>query len=579
MSEQPVDKAAQAHSERALLEAHFDAAFYRAKNPDVARSGGDPLSHFIDFGWKEGRDPADWFSTRFYLKSNPDVAGSQVNPFLHYLLFGKEQGRKPVFDASLSDDTIAGAFDAAFYLAQNPDIEIAGIDPLKHFLDHGWQEGRDPNEWFSTRYYMKTHPDVVDLKVNPLLHYLKFGKAEARRTTPPSLGQSRQIFQEHAKATAPGPHFEPLDPDIGKGRTPQAKVLAYYLPQFHAIPENDTFWGEGFTEWRNVARGQPRFAGHMQPVVPRDLGHYCLDDPEVMRAQITMAAAAGVHGFCFYYYRFGDKRVLEKPIEHLMNDASLDFPFTLMWANENWTRTWDGEENQVLLRQDYDPAHDAGLVDDLARHFADPRYMCVGDRPLFFIYRAGHLPEPAAMIANWRALFKERHDMSPLIFMAQGMGDTDPTLFGLDGAIEFPPHKICQDQPQINATLDLLDPDFAGHVISYDEVISRALAEPAPDFALIKTTVPHWDNEARRPGAGLTMHGSTPAKFEDWMRATVAHAVANPVQSEAIVAVNAWNEWAEAAYLEPDVHFGGAYLNALSRAVYGVAAQDDSDPA
>ena len=577
MPEEPVDDAVQAQRERTLMETHFDAPYYCRENPDVVRSGVDPLSHFMDFGWKEGRDPADWFSTRYYLKYNPDVANLKVNPFLHYLMFGKDQGRMPVFDASLSDQIVADAFDAEYYLAQYPDVERAGIDPMQHFLDQGWKEGRDPNGWFSTRYYLKTYGDVVDLKVNPFLHYLKFGKAEARRPAPPSLDVSRKIYQEHAKATAPGPHFEPVDPEIGKGRTPQVKVLTYYLPQFHAIPENDAFWGEGFTEWRNVARGQPRFAGHVQPVVPRDLGHYTLDDPEVIRAQIQMAAAAGVHGFCFYYYRFGEKRILEKPIEHLLNDPTLDFPFTLMWANENWTRTWDGDDTQVLLQQDYDPAHDVGLIDDLARHFQDPRYMRIGDRPLFFIYRPGHVPEAAKRIAAWRALLEERHDLSPLIFMAQGMGDTDPTLFGLDGAIEFPPHKICQDQPQINGTLDVLDPDFTGHVISYDEVISRARNEPVPNFPLIKTTVPHWDNEARRPGTGLSMHGATPAKFEDWMRQSVAHAQANPVYGEAIVAVNAWNEWAEAAYLEPDVHSGGAYLNALARAVYDVPPKN-SDP-
>ena len=559
------------------MDAHFDAAYYSAKNPDVERSGVDPLSHFMDFGWKEGRDPANWFSTQYYLKSNPDIARSKVNPFLHYLMFGKDQGRIPIFDASLSDEVVAQAFDASYYLSQYPDIQLAGVDPMKHFLEQGWQEGRDPNGWFSTRYYLKTYPDVVDLKVNPLLHYLKFGKAEARRPAPPSLELSREIFQEHANATAPGPFFESVDPNIGLGLTPQAKVLAYYLPQFHAIPENDAFWGTGFTEWRNVSRGQPRFRGHVQPAAPRDLGHYSLDDPEVMRAQIKMAAAAGVHGFCFYYYRFGEKRLLEKPIEHILNDATLDFPFTLMWANENWTRTWDGDENQVLLEQDYDPTHDVGLIDDLARHFVDPRYMRIGDRPLFFVYRVGELPNPAERITQWRAMFEERHSLSPLIFMVQGMGDTDPTLFGLDGAIEFPPHKICQDQPRINDALDMLDPDFAGHVISYDEVISRACSEPLPDFPLIKTTVPHWDNEARRPGKGLAMHGSTPAKFEYWMRQTIAHAAANPVHGQAIVAVNAWNEWAEAAYLEPDVHFGGAYLNALARAVFGVASKDGTD--
>jgi len=578
LSSRAYEEKDQEGKDRALLRSQFDSEYYKSQNPDVVKSGADPLTHFMEFGWKEGRDPNDWFSTQYYLKTNPDVEAQNVNPFLHYLQFGQDQGRRPTFNYSTEDNLVSEAFDVSYYKIQNPDVEKKDIDPLKHFLETGWKEGRDPNDWFSTRYYRKANPDVENLNINPFLHYLQFGQAEGRRPAPPKADLAKRIFQERSKATAKGPYFEPLNSAIGLNRTPLAKVLAYYLPQFHATPENDAFWGEGFTEWNNVARGQPRFAGHVQPVIPRDLGFYNLDDPEVMRKQIEMAAAAGIHAFCFYYYRFGGHRVLEKPIEHMLQDPTLDFPFVLMWANENWTRAWDGLEKDVLLQQDYSAENDVGLVDDLARHFVDSRYMRIGDRPLFFIYRPGQIPNAAAVIANWRSLFMQRHNLSPLIFMVQGFGDNDPTLYGLDGAIEFPPHKICQDQPVITGTVDLLDPDFAGYVLRYDDVIGRATAEPVPDFPLIRTTVPHWDNEARRPGNCLVMHGSTPTKFEAWVRQSVVFAREHPVHGEAIVAVNAWNEWAEGAYLEPDVHYGGAYLNALSRAVHGVPALERGDP-
>ena len=413
-------------------------------------------------------------------------------------------------------------------------------------------------------------------RINPFVHYLREGIHENRTAlSPPETGGH---YEAQDFATQAGPLFEEFDPGIAEGRTPLAKVLAYYLPQFHAIPENDGYWGDGFTEWRNVARGQPRYNGHVQPRIPRDLGHYCLDDPEIMRRQIEMARAAGLHGFCYYYYSFGGHRVLEKPIENLLKDPSLDFPFTLMWANENWTRTWDGMDKEILLEQDYDPAKNKNLVADLARHFEDPRYIRIGGRPLFFVYRPGQIPNAAVTIEKWRRLFLNEHDMSPLILMVQGFDDHNPDLFGLDGAIEFPPHKICQGMTNAVDTLELLDPNFGGHVLQYDEVIARSAAVPVPDFPLIRATTPYWDNEARRPGRGMMMVGSTPEKFGAWLKQTIKFARQNPVEGEAIVAVNAWNEWAEGAYLEPDIHYGAAYLNALSRAVHGVPSIRESTP-
>jgi GT2 family glycosyltransferase/glycosyltransferase involved in cell wall biosynthesis len=347
----------------------------------------------------------------------------------------------------------------------------------------------------------------------------------------------------------------------------KAKAIAFYLPQFHAIPENDDWWGRGFTEWSNVIRGTPRFPGHYQPRVPRDLGFYDLTDPTVLPRQVAAARAGGVHGFCYYYYNFGGTRLLEKPLEAMMNRSDVDFPFCLMWANENWSRRWDGYEEDVLIGHDYGDAE--ALVADFARHFADLRYIRIGGRPLLIIYRPGLIPGGRATFDQWRQLFADRHGERPYIFMAQAFEDYDPRKYGLDGALEFPPHKIFGDAPSIRGELEFFDPAATMQVYGYDTAIANAAATPAPPFPLFRTVFPTWDNDARRQGHGLTVTDSTPAKFGRWVDASIEYARAHPFEGEAFFFVNAWNEWAEGAYLEPDLHHGAAYLNTLGRAVQG----------
>lgn len=377
----------------------------------------------------------------------------------------------------------------------------------------------------------------------------------------------RQFFEEHATFVGPGPDFEAPAPVFNKDPTKPAKILAYYLPQFHQAAVNDAAWGAGFTEWRQLGRGIPRFVGHQQPRIPRDQGFYNLADAEVMRKQINMARDAGITGFCFYHYSFDGQRVLEKPVNQLLQDPTLDIPFCLIWANENWTRTWDGSNQDIILRQTYDESYDQTMIDDFARHMKDPRYIRLSDRPLLIIYRPGHIPNIRRKMERWREIFREKYDLEPLLFMSQTFFESDPRNFGLDGAMEFPPHKLTENLRPINGQLQLYDADFQGHVFSYDDVVQASLSEGVQPFPLIKCAFPSWDNEARRPGRGMVAHGSTPKKFEAWMEALVQYAQDNPVYGEALVCVNAWNEWAEGAYLEPDVHHGSAYLNSIGRAL------------
>lgn len=392
---------------------------------------------------------------------------------------------------------------------------------------------------------------------------------ETAETAKPAGPPLADIATEVRYFCSPGPHFEEVDRTIFDPDQRRAKILAYYLPQFHPFAENDMWWGKGFTEWTNVGRGLPRFAGHYQPRIPRDLGFYDLRHERVMEEQVQLAQAMGIFGFCFYFYWFNQRRLLERPLESFLARKQLQMPFCLMWANENWTRRWDGQEQAVLMRQEYDPADEPALLETFVRHFADDRYIRIGGRPVMFIYRPRLIPDPEATLARWRHRFKTVHGEDVLLVMAQTFGDLDPGPYGLDAAVEFPPHCADRFSMPINFRLSSLDPDFTGTVYDYDAYVDGALIEPDPSYDLIRTVVPSWDNDARRQGTGVTIANSTPEKYAQWLRGAIEFAERRPFHGEKFVCVNAWNEWAEAAYLEPDVHFGGAYLNATARVVCG----------
>jgi glycosyltransferase involved in cell wall biosynthesis len=577
-----------------LMRAQFDELYYARSNPDVVKQGFPLFFHFLSHGWRDGRNPNEWFSVTDYLEMNEEVKAAGLNPFSHYVVIGKGENRLPRkprhpsiamdIDDPFVYSVVESGLDPDFYRTQFGENLAVPADPVAHFISVGWKQGLDPNSHFHTSGYLAANPDVVTAGVNPFFHYLVQGQSEGRgngfqeigASAAPPLGNipegkhlAADVFGEHLNYASRGDSWEDFDPSITLGRARKAKILAYYLPQFHPIPENDAWWGAGFTEWRNVVRGQPRFKGHFQPRVPGELGFYDLRYTNVIRDQVELAKAAGIYGFCFYYYSFNGDRILERPIENFLAATDIDFPFALIWANENWTRTWDGLDRSILLEQKYRIDDEGKFLSDIARHFSDRRYIRINGRPIFFIYRPGNIPHSKITIERWRRILAKQHGVSPLMFMCQGFNDFDPRPHGLDGALEFPPHKVCVDLPAQNAAMALLDPKFSGHVISYDATIKRSTEESAPDFPLIKAATPSWDNEARRPGRGMVLQGSTPQKYEDWLRKLVAYAESHPVFGEPFVGVNAWNEWAEGAYLEPDVYYGAAYLNATARAAVG----------
>jgi lipopolysaccharide biosynthesis protein len=355
------------------------------------------------------------------------------------------------------------------------------------------------------------------------------------------------------------------------------KVLAFYLPQFHPFPENDRWWGKGFTEWTNVSKAMPQFTGHLQPRLPGELGFYDLRTPETLRDQAALAKIAGVDAFCFHYYWFGGHRLLERPLDAFVADETIDLPFALCWANENWTRRWDGQESDILMAQNHSPKDDIALFDDLARYIASPRYVRVDGRPLIVVYRPDILPDAAATAKRWRERARKAGIGELFLLCTNAFGFSDYRAAGFDGLVEFPPHALAVGE--ITDDMQRLNPQFVGRVYDYQAVVADRIESLASreDPRRYPGIMPSWDNEARKPGAGHVFHSAAPHLFHPWAEAALDCAVRLAPPEERLVFVNAWNEWGEGAYLEPDRWFGHGSAQALRAAIEARAPRIGAD--
>jgi lipopolysaccharide biosynthesis protein len=353
------------------------------------------------------------------------------------------------------------------------------------------------------------------------------------------------------------------------------QLIAYYLPQYHPIPENDQWWGSGFTEWRNVTRAFPVFVGHDQPRLPAELGYYDLRIPDVMRRQVELARLHGISAFCFHFYWFGGKRLLELPIENFLRNADLDLKFCLCWANENWTRRWDGADQEILISQSHSAEDDVALIQYLKKYFDDPRYLKIDGKPILTVYRPGILPDAKATTNRWRTAVERAGYPGIYLIATNSFGFSEYKELGFDALSEFPPHGI---NIQSDNNIAVLHPSYQGIVYPYTEAYNSVKTNlPTTDEALNRVVfpgvMPSWDNTARRPLRGNVFHGSTPFLFYQWLMHSIGRVRMNKAH-ERLVFVNAWNEWAEGAYLEPDRKFGYAYLAACAAAVSDNAEVD-----
>lgn len=353
--------------------------------------------------------------------------------------------------------------------------------------------------------------------------------------------------------------------------------VAFYLPQFHAIPENDAWWGTGFTEWTNVERARPRYPGHRMPRLPTELGRYDLGDIEpTLRQQWQLATQAGIGAFCFHHYWFSGTRLLEGPVDQLLARPDLPVRFLLSWANEPWTRTWDGdrEADHVLQPQAYSQQDHVRHARHLCSAFADPRYVRVDDRPVFLIYRLDHVPDPARAIELWRRTVADELG-TDLFLAAVESSSADLGIYGelgLDAVVEFMPQRFALGRPAGYSVPGRILRRLTGgrlrqhrdHYYDYATLVDNAIdrTRPVPEgLVLYRCVVPAWDNSPRRASGARILTGSTPGLFQRWVREVATEELARGAE---LFFVNAWNEWAETAHLEPDNVHGRAYLDAFS---------------
>lgn len=354
------------------------------------------------------------------------------------------------------------------------------------------------------------------------------------------------------------------------------RAIAFYLPQFHPVPENDEWWGKGFTEWRNTARARPLFHGHYQPHLPADLGYYDLRLPETREAQAQLAREHGIHGFCYYHYWFNGRRILERPLNEVLASGTPDLPFCVCWANENWTRVWDGGEKNVLLGQHYSHADDLAHIESLIPMFRDPRYIRVDGRPLFLVYRTELLPDPKKTADIWReAARKAGLGDLYLARVEHFVSDVDPASIGFDAAVEFAPDGVNTGRllhqhglAALLARMGLMPSTFLDNrIMEYKAVAEGMSNRPKPPFKRFHCVTPMWDNAARRKTGARILVNSTPERYQAWLRKMVERTRKELNGEEQIVFINAWNEWAEGCHLEPDLKWGRRYLEATRAAL------------
>ncbi len=393
-----------------------------------------------------------------------------------------------------------------------------------------------------------------------------------------TLSQEQVLKSDIDKKDEPKPkkgkpyrsHYEE-DQDFSKYHT-DIKTLAFYLPQYHTFPENDEWWGKGFTEWVNTRKAKPLFPGHYQPREPHDdIGYYTLDNKETLKRQIDLAKRHGIYGFAFYYYWFSGKRLMEKPVNIFLENKDLDFPFLFCWANENWTRAWDGSQHDIIMKQEYKKDDYRAFIRDIKKYLMDERYIRIDGKPIIMIYNIAEIPNLEELVNAWRVCAREEGIGEILVWIRYPMQKNEHEFAGIvDAEFDFAPHYFAGVENHID---DLPSKE----VYDYEKIVDQAIERYQPHFPIIPfyySCTMGWDNTSRRKVNPMIFYGYSPKKFYDWVRTIVKFTRKRHREEDRFIFVNAWNEWAEGTYLEPDKKYGYTNINTLSKAIFDLPYQE-----
>lgn len=361
------------------------------------------------------------------------------------------------------------------------------------------------------------------------------------------------------------------------------RIITFYLPQYHPIAENDKWWGKDFTDWVNVTKSKPRYKGHYQPQLPSELGLYDLRDEETRIAQSDLAKEHGIYGFCYYHYWFNGKMLLEKPFNEVLKSGKPDFPFCLCWANENWTRRWDGLDSKILIGQNYDEYNTEEHMDWLCNAFQDKRYIKINNKPLFLIYNANGIPNVRSKVNEWKTIVKKRGFEDLYICSVKSihnqLKDSEAIEMGFDAVVEFIPGSDNKIPRKISGLpryylfriINLFIETFRLSkifnklpltiILDYKKFSENSIKNKKYSSKIFPCVIPSWDNSARKR-ISASIQNNDPEIFKKWLKSSI-NKVSSYDDDEKIVFINAWNEWAEGCHLEPDQRNGRMFLNAV----------------
>lgn len=584
------------HSTSKSLAGEFDIEWYVAEYPEIVRYADDPFEHYLKYGRYEGRHARfnevwyreeyaqylnGWdqvliehyrqigkaacfhadFDPVWYITHNSDVSASEIDPLTHYQQLGRKEGRDP-------------AFSRTWYEHEYRDFLIDGVDAFNHYMTIGKSKGLAPA--INHFWYIAEYPDILATDLLPYAHYLKYGKDANYKHSAECSGR---VF--HARlSNFPDAYDSRYEPKASYAQQNlDVKAIAFYLPQFHRVSENDRWWGLGFTEWTNTRAAQPLFVDHYQPRTPHDdIGYYDLSDAETLRRQCEMAKEFGIHAFCFYHYWFSGKRLLETPLDNLLNNKDIDQKFMICWANESWTRTWDGSENNVLVAQEYREEDPLAFIKDAEKYLIDDRYVRVGSNPILLVYKPHVIPYVGNVFAEWRRYWESKYPSKLEIWCVR----TDPTDMNyerlnarFDAIVEFPPHIVPHTRhlPSYTMQQGLAGIQVPGNFYDYDKLVQDITSfndyHTMPKKPFHRSVMLGWDNTARRKQGQSIWYGFSIDAYERWLGHVVTYTRSTFPEERRFCFINAWNEWAEGTYLEPDKKTGYTALNATARALFG----------